>query len=321
MYNEERKKEFIDSYKERCTSEQTLNLLIRTFEKTKDYERILKKDVADFTGDQIRSLLPGFESKSKESLSVVVSLLRSYTNWCISRTLSIDSQNHFDEFQYKDLLTFCYKTNRFISKNQLEDILREAINFCDKMLILSIWEGMVTSMYNLDELNYLKEENIDFEKEIIVLPPTERVFKPSSRLLGYIKDTIKEEGMISYSTGKVNVYDFSGTYILKDVHRKRRTEDRRNKVKSLVIKLKKNITAVENFSIPNLRQSGFINAVLELMSKKEMSLKEIYQDPDFDELINNYGGNKLEYGSYRTLFKKYIGDDWENFPVENFLTL
>lgn len=306
MYNENIKKEFIDSYERAKNSHNNVLTLERTFRKIEGHEKILNKDVGNFTVNDILEMLPIFESKSAESLQVRVSLLRSYTDWFIGHGLSIDFQNHFNEIQFSDLKRYVYENKRYIDPFVLEDIIMDLKNASDEVIIRGTYEG-----FDMNDLSEMTLNQIDFENNCVHLMV--RDIKCSDRLMLAIKKSIAETeynlyGSIRHST----ISELESSYVIKDLQSNRLTNDREASLRRRLIKIKDNLE-YSNLGLNNLRNSGLINEIIHLIINNDLieKPKRFCDLEEFDNILKKYNLAKQGWFYYSALLKKYLGDNWQ----------
>ena len=145
MYNEERKKEYLRHVVEDLG--QTPQSAKALFNKTKDYEDLLNKDLCDFTFSEIDKLLSTFAASSINALRKNISVLRKYADWCCSCNISIDNINHYDEInmEIESLQKYLNKERAVCpSREQVLKDISKIRNYSDKFLILALFEGVRT---------------------------------------------------------------------------------------------------------------------------------------------------------------------------------
>ena len=159
FYNDELKRQYIAEK----TSETKIanNYLDILFAYSSEFENKLGKDICNFTVDEILTLYKASNRKSSESLAVMNSILNQYTIWCLKRNLVMDSQNHFSNIT-KDLYSTCvnkmYQKMTYVSKEVVYGWLNSIVNYCDRYLILGLYEGI--SGDNFTEIINLKYSDI-----------------------------------------------------------------------------------------------------------------------------------------------------------------
>lgn len=306
MYNEDIKKEFMDSYEKTKNSHNNVLTLERIFRRVEGHEKILNKDVGNFTVNDILEMLPIFESKSAESLQVRVSLLRSYTDWFISQGLSLDFQNHFNEIQFTELKKYVYENKRYIAPSVLEDIIMGLKNASDEVMIRGLYEGL-----DMNDLSEMSLNQVDSENNCIHL--MSRDVECSDQLMTAIKKSITEKeyalyGSIRHST----MPELESSYVIKDLQSCRLTNDREASFRRRLIKIKDN-SEYSNLSLNNLRNSGLINKIINLIIDNDLIEKpnKFCDLEEFDNILKQYNLAKQGWFYYNALLKKNLGNNWK----------
>ena len=155
MYNENIKQRYIE-YKTNLTIIPN-GYLERLFDKTKQFEIELNKDVCNFTYYEIMNMYKTWNENSYETLQVTNSHLSLYTQWCIEQSLVADAQNHFLEFS-KDIFMSCVNNiindKKIVTREQVLSWFKDLNNVSDRFMFLALFEGIKGEQYK--ELTNLK---------------------------------------------------------------------------------------------------------------------------------------------------------------------
>jgi hypothetical protein len=192
MYNEDIKRSYITE-KESVTCVPALELE-RCFKRTKTYEDRLNKDVCNFTFYEIVNMYKTWNVKSYERLLNLNSYLSLYTDWCISKTLVLDSQNHFAEMT-KEVYLACinktYNDKRIVTREQILSWISLMPNPSDGFIFLALFEGIKGKLYT--ELTRLKitdfhdgKVNLCTGREIYVSDELYALADKSSKTFDYV---------------------------------------------------------------------------------------------------------------------------------------
>ena len=306
MYNENVKKEFIDSYERAKNSHTNALTLERIFRRIEGHEKILNKDVGNFTVNDILEMIPIFESKSAESLQVRVSLLRSYTDWFINHGLSIDFQNHFNEIQFSDLKKYVYENKRYIAPSVLESIIADLKNASDEVIIRGLYEG-----FEVSDLSQMNIKQVDPESNCVHLISRDIIC--SDQLMIAIKKSIDETEYNHYGLKKYpTISELESSYVIKDLKSTRLTNDREASLKRRLLKIKDNLE-YSNLSLSNLRNSGLINRIINLIIDNDLieTPNRFCNLEEFDNILKKYNLAKQGWFYYSALLKKNLGDNWQ----------
>lgn len=115
------------------------------FNKTAGFEEKYCKDASSFTTEEIENMLKTISYEAVGTVKNVTSILRGYTDWCISEGLVADSQNHYNEINSRDAKD--YANVGSISKSIVtrDDVLSwcEGMkNPMDQFIVLGLFEGI-----------------------------------------------------------------------------------------------------------------------------------------------------------------------------------
>jgi len=182
-YNESIKQEFINSY-QGIVGEFTFNTI---FSKTKELEQALNKDCSLFVLPEILDLARSFKSGDIASIRFKISLLKSYTQFCISKGLSKTGLNHYIEVttaMYNEVVDKKKMAETYISREEVEDIISIFDNPRDKYIILAPFEGI----YGEDLCELLKLRKKDLLGNGRVRLYTDREIVVSNMLYNIMED-------------------------------------------------------------------------------------------------------------------------------------
>lgn len=191
MFNESQKLEYIEEYlsDDKISKSESVfkSSCIAIFENATELEESLGKDCAEFTAPEITTLYKSISTASVKYLTVVHSQLQRYADWCLSRNLLSDGQNHyftFDTEQLVDCINKSLAQNKIVTKEQLYHDIRpggELVNTSDRCLALAIFEGICGENYcdlvNLDtsqirkgnQLSLYSGKTLEVSKQLIDL--------------------------------------------------------------------------------------------------------------------------------------------------------
>ena len=174
MFNENIKQKFIQ-YKDETVIlwSSTLKAL---FNRTEPFEEKLNKDVCNFTVSEITNMFKTLDYYSYNSLAMDVSRLSQYTNWCMTKGLSIDNQNHFMEITPKTTASLINKKiteMRVVSRDDVLEWCMEIPNPSDQFILLGLFEG-INGKQHTDYID-LTIHDFDFEKHTVNLPGRGRI--------------------------------------------------------------------------------------------------------------------------------------------------
>lgn len=141
MYNEEIKNRYIIEKENEVVLPN--NYLVLQFNYIEEMEKELNKDVSNFTSYEIIEYYKICNFYSLESLQVLNSQFKMYTQWCIQENLVKDNQNHFLEVT-KEILSSCINKavldRKIVSRETVLKWVNELPNPKDQFIMLSLFE-------------------------------------------------------------------------------------------------------------------------------------------------------------------------------------
>lgn len=182
-------------------------ILAYEFMMLKSYEEELEKDVSNFTVKEILDYYKSLFSHSVNTLTSLNGRLRAYAEWCLKHNLIKDNQNHFDEINL-DLLDQCvnqgFYNQGIVSRSELLTQIKVFKNYCDKFLVLGIFEGLQGK--GLCDFWDISME--DFKGNIVTLK-TKRKLEVSDELIKVAEKSTEEDTFFSVSgSGETQNYYF-----------------------------------------------------------------------------------------------------------------
>lgn len=198
MFNEKLKNIYIKEKSKSVTLPS--NYLECQFNKVEKMEEESNKDVCNFTAYEIIEYYKTLNIAALESLAVMNSHFSMYTQWCLQNNIVKDNQNHFLEIdleQIKKCLNKTIFTKKIVSRSQVIAWCDQLPNPKDQLVILGLFEGIKGKDFS-DFVN-LKPKDINGN---IVKLFDGREITISNKLLGYIKDSIRETTYYSSTGGQ-----------------------------------------------------------------------------------------------------------------------
>ena len=195
MYNEDIKRTYIKKRSKECILPN--NYLNRQFDKIDEYEKLLNKDAADMTTDEILSYYKLMNTHSLEMISSLNCQLSQYTQWCINNNLSSNNENNFSKIEIdsmKECLNKDLIHKKIIDRKQIIGWCEILPNPKDQVVLLGLFEGMKSKDF-MDFVNLTKE---DVNGNVLTLF-NGREISVSDELINYIQDSINENTYYSIS--------------------------------------------------------------------------------------------------------------------------
>lgn len=204
MYNEERKKMYIDD--KMSDTVVSPYFLKNCFLKTEPFETELNKDLCDFNAEEILNLLKAISFPSFDSVVVFKSALNLYTNWCIQRNIVKDNQNHFIEItrtNLQDCVNTLVVQMKFVPREMILEWGSKLPNIADTFILLSLYEGIRGKGFS----EILNAKISDFDIQNNIYHAYTRDIKVTPYLIQIAQETNKELEYTSISSERVRRYD------------------------------------------------------------------------------------------------------------------
>lgn len=189
---------YLDELKENNYNENTITNTRNVLMKVRDFEiRVIKdkKQVQSFTYDELVALLTFFNSCSLDNLVTIANTIKRYLSFCRIHGVTkntIDFTRILDIETLKGCVNPLKSENRYVTKDQLLDIVGEFANPCDRALYLLLFSGVKGKKYSeIINLTFgdIKENTLeirDLNNNKVV-----REIELSEELKGILSETIK----------------------------------------------------------------------------------------------------------------------------------
>jgi len=306
IYNQDLKERFMNTG---GYAESTKNTIRYVFGKTYRMEKELNKDIYAFNIDEVNNIFIVLETGTDKSIDTQRSSLIKYVDFCIQQGFVPTMINLFRMHGVegrKKYVNQIAKEKKFISKDEIIKMTDDCVNKQDKLLSLLLFEGVYGIKF--DELVNLKEEDVDFDNNILNLirdDGNERQLKISDKLVSIIKDSLIEteylpnNGKSTTGKKKTNILLNTG-YILRPT----KHAENEGKLKPIVInsRVKRVVNWYGNpyLNPRNIWLSGMLNMAKEI---KSLNGKELTRE-DYEKINDQYGRDK----KYWSVTKKELID-------------
>lgn len=307
MYNEEIKKRYIIEKESKTYTPKYY--LKRLFDKTKEHEVRLNKDVSNFTAYEITDMYKTFNITSVESLTVMNSHLGLYTDWCLKQNMVTDCQNHFSEMNH-DVFLKCINMmalkKSIITRETLYSWLEDIPNPSDAFIMIALFEGI----RGKDFCEIVNLEMKDFSGNQVRLC-TGRELTVSDKLieLARISDVTMEYYAVNKDKIRILPY-LAESAIVKNFHNCKTEMDSYGQGRRIYRRLIRNFEYLgvdQWMSASSLEESGKIDFIK--MRTKELGItpKEFIFSDYVDEIDYKYETNLRKVKvSYFKKFEEYL---------------
>lgn len=271
MYNSEQKNRYLENCKYEVT---TKELLKRIFDSTELEEKVLEKDLALFSQNDVYDLLLCLNSKSRKRLRTTCIFLSDYFMWCYREGLTFDLNNPYDkrftEIIIEKILPLDKVNQKYFNYDTLLHYVNNSIiDKGNKFIAYALYCG-VTS----EELRNMKRGDLDTNSVNLITGRNIAVDDLFLRLLIEADNQTQyfPDGMIKES--KFNKYDYgTSKYVLKTC-----VSGECGVVREgiLIARLKVIKEQCENdfITLSNLYKNGLFNYLKNQYAKQNIALKE-----------------------------------------------
>lgn len=290
MLNENIKNEFI-TITER-SSILSDNYIQNVFNKASVFEDRFEKDCCNFTQTEIINMLSGFYSSSVDTLVVVRSLLDRYTNYCITKGISIDGISHYSFITLEELSRCIVKKDTYVSPKEIINQLLKLEDNCDRFLWYGIYKGLTYEELVGVTIDDVSENILKYNGKVI----------KDERLCQLARAAHNAEFMIS-TNSRNNVF-MKSPKILRPLMNAKDVDDIKRGIKRVTFQYKRCKEIIEyQGNITSLRMSGFFNSV-DAEGKSEDEIADLIKNNK--ELLTQYNYNKDRYCIVKDYKKYYI---------------
>lgn len=298
MYSEERKRSFIRFKKD---TTELANNIITCFNDAEIFEEKYEKDLCDWTAPEIVGYLKYINTTKAGTLTVLVNMLRIYTDWCLSNSLVQDHQNHYYEVT-QDIIDGCIDTtslsSAIITREFLLKKLEYVYNAADRFVLLGSFEGIRTMDFPAIKMSDIKGNSLVLKKRTICI----------SDELAEIAAEANAETFYMSPIRRLKIDLEPSDYILKN---KADADEGKIPTTELSIRFHRLMKYLDMAAITmkDLRESGRIEFIMQLMRETGESLDSILHNKR-DTIENQYG--KIQaLSSYMNIYGSIIEERYQ----------
>jgi hypothetical protein len=279
------------------------------FLKVEPYEEQFGKDLAEFSIREILNFYKLICSPSVDFLNNINCQFRMYTAWCQSQNLLADNQNHYNEIDYKILMS-CVNIglmkDKIITRTKLLKLLTAlAENPVDQFIPLAIFEGICGDQCkDLLSLTIKDAENgycyIKSDVKVTMSYELQRYARLAAYEYMYYN---------SASIGKRKEFplDKGDNHIIKKVitHGGQNEEVHYHTIQKKLRKMQ-DVLGVAGFTVKALKESGRIHLITETMKQYNCNIEEaIQKNADIERIY----GVLQSYKAYAYKYSVAIGGE------------
>lgn len=310
--------EFLAGYVANNYSNSTVKQYLTIFNKTKSLEEYYKKDLYDFTASEMRAFLKLLRAKTYNAITSKYSLIKNYIE--IAKTdkqgiIDVPSGMLLKAGDLNELIFDYAQENRYCTRTQLEEGVRNIENPIDQAIYLLLFEGIMGKEY--EDLRLLKKSDIDLKKREVLRLSTGEKIKISSFTAEVLEEAMYQEHYYRENSTIKTKLDLSSPYLIK-TKLTSTSNGEYLKYTGLTRRLDilKDKMGMPLLTAKTVYRSGLIEKVLifEHENKVELNIKEI------KDLMNEWGELKegADFYKAKKILEKDMLEDLNNrnFEIE-----
>jgi hypothetical protein len=264
-------------------SEKSVNNMKYIIGYAEKIEESYGKDICQFTPSECDSLIMSYPNRSVKVISVTISILKQYVDYCIEQTDMVsDRINWFDgmTMNLEHYLNINNAEMKYLTRQQLNDIQDKLlVNAVDAVILELLFIGI--KGFQLEDLLNLKKQNVFFDKIVL---DNGRVININERTYNLIQDAIDEEKYIvnngmSENTGRLATANFyrESSYIIRPSGRSKPENFGLQGFRMRFISIKKFI-GNPHLTIGSIFDSGMLEYLRDIKARKgELTIND-YSD-------------------------------------------
>ena len=305
---------FVKEYaaeKELTRSDQNVLIAMEEWAKQKNM------NACDYSKEEILAYFQEHNNGHINTLRKYTSLLRQYTDYCISLKISKTEINACNQITKKDLMSCLKNQDRKIELSTLLELIYKYKNYTDKFILLASYEGLT-----LSEILSLRDSHFDFNGNYIYHPKVKRWFSHSDLLKTFAMYSLNEYTYLSKGyIVKMEDLDTNGrSFVKKSVNRKVPTShtiiSRIARINSL-LDYSKNGKYI-SYTPKNINKCAFFDAIrynnYNLPADKFIDNKNEY----YRELLERFNRELSRSNVVREEYELYVADREYDEETANF---
>lgn len=283
---------FLNEYKRsRVIIESTVRA---TLNRALEFERKFQKSFYNFTEDEILEMYNSMHAISDRSLQNTNLTLKHAARWMIDKN-GLSTKSVYEEIT-KDLILSCVDTKRkaslILTKNELEEIQNELLNWTDKAILFLLFEGV--GGYMLKELMFMDWEQVS-RKDLKIYFRSGKMVNITAEQYELLRRAFQEDELISFgTTSRISKVKSLGIYKARfnslsdndditdagDVERRYRFLQRR------LMLIAKDIGI--NITSGSVQESGFLHYIKEGIQQSGLTFRDYVKTDGAKVLAKRY---------------------------------
>lgn len=294
MFDKEQKEAFIKEYLKSKVVAKTS--LYAVFRKTEPFEEKLNKDVSQFTREEILDMFAQFRAKSVNSLLNYAIILKHY-----SRLMR--GENEYESITKADVVDLIDKSgNILLSREELDDIEAQLLNWSDKAIVELLWEGI--SGKNMIDIYSVSEECIQSD----MLCVNGKEFPLTDRLRELLPKAFAEVEIMSYGNTMriVEVEGKGRLYKERSNARGTDTDDAHFRYFYRKIQIFREYLDIQGLTMKNLQSSGLWHYLQLGVKETGLEPREFLKTKLGEELARRYGFGDYWVDNICAKYEQYL---------------
>ncbi|SDX94111.1 site-specific integrase [Thermoactinomyces sp. DSM 45892] len=162
LYNEEIKHLFFDSL---SSNQDTVKYYTRVLLIASALERMLNKDLNQFTFEEIEKVLYSFKSNNRNTIVSYGRVISGYLKWCVQKGLA--TSNLLEQLKPDDFMKYVVNQEVYLAEGQLRRIEDQCDNYQDAVIFRLLFEGVGGK--EMSEIRNLKIDDVDIHNHTVQL--------------------------------------------------------------------------------------------------------------------------------------------------------
>lgn len=297
MYEAEQKESFIEEYLRSKVVASTS--LYAIFKKTYPFEIELKKDVSDFTKEEVLDLLRSFQSKSVNSLLNYCVILKHYSRWVAGKI----GENAYEDISKVDVIDLINK-DELLTREDIDDIENQLFNWFDKAIVELLWEGVAGP--SMRDICTLAKTHINSKDQIIEI--NENRYSLTERLREILPKAFEENEIMSYGN-TMRIIQVKGKGCLYKERPNSRgvdTDDARFRYIYRRIQIFRDYLDMPGLTMKNIQASGLWHYLQLGMKETNLGLRDFLKTKEGERLAKKYGFGDYWVENICQKYEQYI---------------
>lgn len=298
MYNKDRKKQFLETLKDKAETGRAN----RVFVASEEPEILTGKDLCEFDREELLDLIEQMEIVQLTTAQGCYTVIRKYMKWCMDAFLI--PATDLVQISVNEMQKRLTALPEIITYEELQKNERRLINICDRLILEAIYLGIKGKDYC--ELFSMSEKDIDRKRKTLRLC-TGREIKVTSNFIDLCESSAEcyEYELVSGQKQKL----VGNLPIKRNAQADKASGKTRNAdiIASRLKRFKKLPGYKDNLSTTMLFDSGFVNACKSAMKENEVDDFEYFMKTEKGkEIYSQYGLPQTQTAKWNKM-RKYKG--------------